>query len=93
MSVSLSLLITLVSCLILLCLFTYLAWFRPDRLRSLVVPPERIQKLLGPAFEPVWQVSKSEFSLWLARILGPIKIVIFSALLIWVFLCVSGSCP
>lgn len=92
MPITTSLLITLMSVFILLSLFTYLAWFRPERYRNLGLPPERIRKFLGSTFEPFWQVRRSDSALWLGRLLGPINMAILLALLIWVLSCEIGSC-
>jgi hypothetical protein len=90
--ISPSLITTLVSVLLLLFLFTYLAWFRPDRYRTLGLPPRQIRRFLGSTFEPCWQVRKSDFALWLGRVLGPINIAILLALLIWMLFCEFGFC-
>jgi len=93
MDSSLSLIITLIALLLSLSLFTYLAWFKPDRFRTFGLPPKRIRKLLDPICEPLWQLQGSDLALWLARLLGPINIVILLAVLIWVLLYESGFCP
>ena len=70
--------------------YTYLAWFKPDRLRTLRQPPKSIRRLLGNYFEFLCQESESDYALWVARLVGPLVTALILVLLIAMFLHASS---
>ena len=72
----------LVALLLLVSVYIYLAWFGPDRFRTLMLPPEWLQKLLGKSLRFLWSEGESEYVLWNVRFLGPLVAAILLAFLI-----------
>jgi len=66
--------------------YTYLAWFKPDRLRTLRQPPKFTRRFLGNWFEFFRQESESDYALWVARLVGPLVTALILVLLIAMFL-------